>query len=312
VAATKVGISAWTEPTLIASGWYPPGARTAEARLRHYATQFPLVEIDSPYYAIPAERQAHAWVERTPAHFTMNVKANALLTGHYTDAHRLPRDLQTELPEALRHKERLYPRELPADFLDEVTRRFCAALAPLRESGKLGVLLLQYPVWFPFSRSTADQLVATRARLAGWPLAVEFRNSTWMSDRHRAETLRLLRDHGLAYTCVDEPQGFPSSVPPIVAATADLALVRMHGRNALTWDRDLPSAAARMDYRYTVRELHAWVSPVRALAAQTREVHVVMNNCHRDNAVTNAAQLTELLARTRPARPRPAAAANAP
>jgi uncharacterized protein YecE (DUF72 family) len=63
----KVGTAGWTDPTLIASGWYPPEADTAEKRLRFYARQFPLVEVDSTYYALPAEQTAKAWTERTPA-----------------------------------------------------------------------------------------------------------------------------------------------------------------------------------------------------------------------------------------------------
>jgi hypothetical protein len=35
----KVGTAGWTDPTLIASGWYPPEAGTPEKRLRFYARQ---------------------------------------------------------------------------------------------------------------------------------------------------------------------------------------------------------------------------------------------------------------------------------
>ncbi|HEY2802998.1 MAG TPA: DUF72 domain-containing protein, partial [Actinomycetota bacterium] len=47
----RVGISSWTEPTLVKEGhFYPPGAKSAEDRLRFYAEQFPIVEVDSTYY----------------------------------------------------------------------------------------------------------------------------------------------------------------------------------------------------------------------------------------------------------------------
>jgi uncharacterized protein YecE (DUF72 family) len=295
----KLGISAWTEPTLIAAGWYPPGVRSAEARLRHYASRFPLVEVDSPYYAVPARRQAEAWVERTPADFTMNVKAYALFTGHYTDPGRLPRDLLRALPAALRGKSRLYPRDVPSEVRDELARRFREGLEPLRASGKLGVLLLQYPVWFPRARATREQLLETRRLFPDFRLAVEFRNATWMSERNRRETLAFLEREGLLYTCVDEPQGFPSSVPPLAEATGALAVVRFHGRNAKTWNRPMPSAATRLDYRYRPDELAEWVPRIQSLAARTREVHVVMNNCHHDYAVANAAELAGLLAAAR-------------
>jgi uncharacterized protein YecE (DUF72 family) len=116
-----------------------------------------------------------------------------------------------------------------------------------------------------------------------------------MAERNRVRTLDFLGHEGLIYTCVDEPQGFVSSVPPIVAATSDLAVVRMHGRNASRWQRGASSAAARFEYLYTTDELREWVPKVHALAERTREVHVLMNNCYSDYAVRNASELAELL-----------------
>src|SRR5438445_10428952 len=80
-----VGISSWTEPTLVKAGtFYPKSATSAEERLRFYATQFPVVEVDSTYYFPPSERNAALWVARTPTDFPSNVTAYALLTGHPT------------------------------------------------------------------------------------------------------------------------------------------------------------------------------------------------------------------------------------
>jgi uncharacterized protein YecE (DUF72 family) len=60
----RVGTASWTDRTLIASGWYPPEADTPEKRLRYYARQFALVEVDATYYALPAEQTAAAWARR--------------------------------------------------------------------------------------------------------------------------------------------------------------------------------------------------------------------------------------------------------
>jgi uncharacterized protein YecE (DUF72 family) len=292
----KIGISSWTERTLVESGWYPRGASDAESRLRYYASRFSLAEVDSTYYAAPSLHQAEVWAERTPPGFTMDVKAHAFFTAHYTDARRLPPDLRRALAPPLRDKARLYPKEVGDEVVRELARRFREALEPLRGSGKLGPILLQYPVWFPISSENRQRIAAARELLPGCRLAVEFRNATWLSERNRSETLALLHDHDLAYTCVDEPQGFVSSVPPIAVATSDLAYVRFHGRNARTWEARAPSAAIRMSYRYSRQELAEWVPRIERLAGSAREVHVVMNNCHRDYAVTNAAELAELLA----------------
>jgi len=69
-----VGTCSWTDPTLIACGrFYPPGVSSAEDRLRFYAQQFPIVEVDSTYYAPPSERNSAVWAARTPEDFVFNV-----------------------------------------------------------------------------------------------------------------------------------------------------------------------------------------------------------------------------------------------
>ena len=111
--------------------------------------------------------------------------------------------------------------------------------------------------------------------LAGLPLAVEFRNKSWFGDKTRPGTLAFEREHRLAHVVVDEPQGFPSSVPQVWEVTSpELALVRLHGRNAETWaKKGLASAAERFDYLYTPRELEALAPPVTKLATGARRVH---------------------------------------
>ena len=53
-----VGTASWSDKSLVASKkFYPKGVSTPEGRLRYYATQFPLVEVDSSYYGIPARRR---------------------------------------------------------------------------------------------------------------------------------------------------------------------------------------------------------------------------------------------------------------
>jgi uncharacterized protein YecE (DUF72 family) len=305
----KVGATAWSDRSLLASGWYPREARTPEARLRYYATQFAVTENDSTYYAIPEPRRSELWVARTPAVFTTDVKAFATLTDHYTDPDSLPADIRNALRPDLREKARVYPRDLGTELVGEIARRFCAGIEPLRANGRLGVVLFQYPVWFTNSRENRDQVRRARELVPGCRLAVEFRNRTWMSEQSCDRTLGLLREVGLAYVSVDEPQGFPSSVPPIAEATADVAVVRFHGRNASRWARSAAAARERFDYRYSTGELCEWLRKLRRLDKAAKEVHALMNNCHADYAVTNARQLIELLAERRAVVQRPDAAA---
>lgn len=297
MATIKTGVCGWTDKTLLASGWYPSDADDPESRLRYYASRFPLVENDATYYAPPAERQAELWAARTPPGFAMNLKAFAPFTLHHTAPLRIPRDIRDGLPASTVGKTRLYPKDLGPEALDELARRFRSALDPLREVGKLGALLFQFPPWFAISRENKEHLLLVKDWFPEDRIAVEFRNATWMSERNREETLRFLTDEGLAYVTVDEPQGFPSSVPPVAAATAPLAMVRFHGRNAETWRRATATAAERFKYRYTEDELGEWVPRIRGLAHDADEVHILFNNCYADYAVTNARQMSRMLER---------------
>jgi len=227
----------------------------------------------------------------------MSFKAFAPITTHPTETKRLPKDIREALPKEARDKGRVYPKDLPKEVMEELHKRFWTALEPLRRSGKLGAILLQYPDWLVISRENKDAILRARDLLPDDRLAIEFRNATWMSERNKAETLRFLSDHGLTYVSVDEPQGFPSSIPPVTAVTnEDLAIVRFHGRNAENWKKKGITAAERFDYHYSTAELEEWVPRIREMAQQAREVHLLMNNCYGDKAVNNARELSEMLA----------------
>lgn len=209
----RVGTASWTEKTLIEPGlFYPSGVSSAADRLRFYAERFPLVEVDSTYYALPAERNAVLWAERTPDDFLFNVKAFSLLTRHPTRPTGLPKDLRARLPAAARDKARFYPADVPEDITEEIWTAFLSALAPLEAAGKLGAVLFQFPEWFTPTRANRAYLVECRDRLAaalpGAACAIEFRSAGWMADPERQErSLTLLEDNGLPFVCVDMPQG---------------------------------------------------------------------------------------------------------
>jgi uncharacterized protein YecE (DUF72 family) len=293
-----VGTAGWTDRTLTAKGvFYPEAATTPEDRLRYYATRFPLVEVDATYYALPTRRMAEAWAERTPDDFTFDVKANALMTGHPTEVSRLPKEIRDALPPELAGKARIYAKDLPAELDEAVWATFLDALEPLRSSGKLGGVLLQYPRWFGPTRDNARLLVEAKRRLGDVTGTVEFRNRDWFSDRLRERTLALLADNAIPFVMVDAPQGHRSSVPPIVAATSPrLAVLRLHGRRAETWETQKVSVAERFRYLYDRGELAEWLPRLEHAAAAAREVHVVFNNCYANYGTTNAAEMMEMLA----------------
>jgi uncharacterized protein YecE (DUF72 family) len=295
--AIHVGTAGWTDRTLTAAGvFYPRGARTAEDRLRYYASLFSMVEVDSSYYALPSRRSAELWALRTPAGFTFDIKAHASMTGQPAEVRRLPRSIRDELPREAAGKERIYPKDLPPALEDELWRTYLDAIEPLREAGKLGVVLLQYPRWFVPSRENEEALVEARERLGAIPAAVELRNARWLDDRRRDRTLALLERHRLSFVMVDAPAGLPSSMPPVAAVTSpDLAVLRLHGRRAVTWEERGVTVAERYRYLYDEEEIEEWTAPILDVARKVRRVHVVFNNCFGNYAVANALELREKL-----------------
>ena len=295
----RIGTASWTDPTMTASGvFYPTGADSAEERLQFYASRFPLVEVDATYYSLPVRRTSELWVERTPPDFTFDIKAHALMTGQPTETKRLPKDLREALPGEVAEKTRIYAKDLPENLKDDVWAWFTDGLEPLQEAGQLGSILLQYPRWFFTSsenRATIEESVE-RLRKAGMVPAVEFRSASWFNDKNIERTLKFLGDRQIPLVMVDGPQGFKSSVPPIVAATSpELALVRFHGRRTETWEAQNIKTVERFRYLYDEDELEEWVPRVRDAAGQAEQTHVLFNNCYANYGATNALMLAELL-----------------
>ena len=289
-----VGTASWTDKTLLATDWYPKDAKTPEKRLAHYASQFPVVEVDASYYALPSEKNSALWVERTPKHFTFDIKAFSLMTQHPALVKALPKDIRDLAPAS---KTRVYPKDLPPKAIDKVFDMFASALMPLHSAGKLGYVLFQFPEWFVPGDASRAYIVEAAGRLPDFRVAVEFRRGTWMTEKSAPRTLEFLEEHNLPYVCVDMPQGFDSSVPPVVAATADdLAVMRFHGHNDANWKRKGVTTAERFDYLYSKKELKVWAPRLEELAGETKRHHVMFNNCYADKGVRNAKDLAALIA----------------
>jgi uncharacterized protein YecE (DUF72 family) len=291
-----VGTASWTDKSLIDSRlFYPPEVKSPEERLKFYASRFPLVEVDSSYYALPSERNAALWAERTPEGFVFDVKSFRLFTGHQTPPNALPPDIRAALGPV--EKRNVYYKDLPDDLRAELWARFKGAIRPLQAAGKLGAVLFQFPPWFVYGRQSLEHIARCAEIMAGCRLAVEFRHHSWMDEAHRAAVLDFERDHGLAHVVVDEPQGFSNTIPAVWEATSpELAVLRLHGRNAATWNiKGAESSAERFDYVYAMDELRELADPIRHLAEAAFAVHVVFNNNYANYAQHNAVELMGIL-----------------
>lgn len=287
------GTTSWADRSLVQAGtFYPRKTMTARERLAFYASRFPAAEIATTYRFPPTPDLSRQWVDRSPDGFVFDIRVWSLLSGAPTLHDSLWPDLQAAVDARHRDSRRLYASHLPAEVVEECWERFLHALAPLRQAGRLGVLLLQYPGWFsPRPESWAELALVSR-RLEGYRVAVEFRSPKWLADDaeggHEPQ-LEWLEEHGLAYVCVDGPGSGPRAGCGMVASTADVAVVRFVGR------RQVEDEPWTSPYRYSTAELEEWVARIRELALSSSEVHVLMDNCWGADAVDNALELARLL-----------------
>lgn len=292
-----IGTCSWTDPTLIGSReFYPEPKMSAEERLRFYASKFNTVEVDSTFYALPAQRMVELQVARTPADFTLHYKAYGLLTKHPIDPARLPKVIKSLLGSQILGHRRLAYQEVPEEARSLAFQMFRSALQPAHEAGKLGIVLFQFPPFFTFKAHNLDYILEVRDQMSPYRLAIEFRHGSWVNEENRDETMAFLGSNGLIYVSVDEPQfETGSTVPPIAEATSDISYVRFHGRNRENWYKKGISAAERFAYSYSDDELTDWIPDLRRLEEETSDAYTMFNNCYQHFAVNNAARLRELL-----------------
>jgi len=154
------------------------------------------------------------------------------------------------------------------------------------------VLLFQFPPWFTIRRANKQYLLEVAKRCSPLRVAVELRHESWFTGDNQAETLEFLRKHHLPFVSVDMPQGHKSSIPPILEATSDLAVVRFHGHSEHWTSKDIYE---KFGYLYPDKELKSWVPKLEKLAPETAQTHVLMNNCRGDFAQRNAETLMDFL-----------------
>ena len=169
----------------------------------------------------------------------------------------------------------------------DLARRFTAALWPLKESGQLPGVLVQFPPGFEFIRENFDRLCLLRDFLEGIPLIAEFGCPAWNSPR----AAKHLASARIALACIDGGTGLKEK--PFFCATAEPAYIRFQGRNQSRWLKG--DGSAQHDYLYSRAELAAAVPEIRRLEGECERVFIFMNNPWKGQAVINARMLMEEL-----------------
>ncbi len=243
--------------------FYPRGTKQPDM-LAYYAERFDALEIDSSYYGVPKRGSMEKLVRVTGETFRVALKLPGTLTHDAAEGSPLHPDAGL----------------------------FAESIAPLAESGKLAVLLAQFPGAFRPNDATRDHLRVLRDAFPDVALAVEFRHRDWQTN----DTLELLASLDLAWTNVDEPH-FDTLLRPASDVTGPVGYVRFHGRSAATWWKpDTPGD--RYTYDYSIEELEPWSERVLDIAGAAPETFAFFNN-HRFGSATIDARKLAALVRSR-------------
>jgi uncharacterized protein YecE (DUF72 family) len=263
-----IGVTGWGDHDSLY-----PGQISSRDKLKAYAGHFPIVEVDSAFYAIQPKRNAEKWVNETPAGFQFIVKTYQGMTGHMRG-------------------------EIPFENKQVMFRAFKESLEPYIETNKLAMALFQFPPWFICTRENVEYLRWCKHEMGEHPCALEFRHQSWFAPQYRQKTLDFMIKEKWIHSICDEPQSGVGSIPTVLETTTpDKVLVRFHGRNVHGWQKRIGEdwREVRYLYRYNQKELEEWADSIQKLAQESRDVYLLFNNNSGGDAADNAKEMVNLL-----------------
>jgi len=270
VSNVRVGPSGWSYPDW-AGRFYPVSKPRGFDELEYLARYFDCVEVNSSFYRPPSPRSSASWLRRTPPSFEFTFKLFQRFT---------------------HERQRPWTRE----EVDEYKR----GLEPVREAGRLGAVLVQFPWSFRAEADAYRHLEAVKRDFGDLPLVVEVRHVSWMGE----EALAAVRDGGFGLADIDQPAS-RSAIPPMSLVTGPVGYVRLHGRNREAWFAKDADRDARYNYLYREDELEEWIARIHDIARASERTYVFTNNHYRGQAPANALQILSALRGRRVAVPAP-------
>ncbi|MDE1549909.1 DUF72 domain-containing protein [Jeotgalibaca caeni] len=259
-----IGLTGWSDHDLLSSD--------PKRKLIDYAGHFPVVELDTSFYAIPPEKNVRNWIETTPKTFQFIPKAYSSMTTHKSKFQDRP--------------------------IEETFEIYKTAFRPMVESNKVKAFLFQFPPNFSCKREHVEYMRLVRLLMEDMPIAIEFRHRSWFSDSFKEGTLNFLREMNFIHVVVDQPQTPNNSVPfTPVATNPDKTFIRLHGRNYQGWlgDDAKDWRTFRTLYDYTEEELTEIKQAALDLEKESEEVTVIFNNNSGGHAAQNAKTFQKLL-----------------
>jgi uncharacterized protein YecE (DUF72 family) len=258
-----IGPAGWSYPD-----WngvvYPRRKPARFDPLEFLSSYFNLIEINNTFYRVPERDVSARWADRVADRedFLFTVKA---FRGFTHD-------------------------KSPASESDITL--FKRAIEPLHESGRLGVVLIQFPWSFRHSDDTRRYVHRLTQSLSPFPAVVEVRHGGWGS----SAAVSFFRDNDITLCGIDQPAIGDSLGPDMFAPGKAGAYFRLHGRNREEWFKRDSNRDRRYNYLYTRRELSHWRKRIEEVSNKPGRVFAVLNNHFRGQAVANAFELRSMLA----------------
>src|ERR1700758_971576 len=274
-----------------AAGWsykdwegvfYPPEVRRGKLHpLEYLAHFFDVVEVNTSFYGHIKPELARLWVRKVNAvnpEFVFTAKL------HRSFTHSPLAVMEPTSAASIK----------PTDEDEALAREGLDALAG---EGKLGALLIQFPVSFKNTSLNREYLERLLRQFIEYPRVVEVRHSSW----NDAETLAALALKNVGFCNIDQPV-LGRSLAPTDHVTGAIGYVRLHGRNYEQWF-DSDNRNDRYNYLYNERELSGWKERIASVAQRARTTYVITNNHFESKAGVNALELKAMISGKRVAAP---------
>jgi uncharacterized protein YecE (DUF72 family) len=264
--------------------FYPAGMQRQKRHALEFLAQcFDVVEINTSFYGHIKPELAKLWVRKVDAvnpKFVFTAKLHRSFT-HSPIAVMEPTSAATIKPN------------------DDDERLAREGLDALAASGKLGALLIQFPVSYKNTPLNREYLESLLRQFIEFPRVVEVRHESW----NNPETLSYFAERNVAFCNIDQPL-IGRSLGATEHVTSPVGYVRLHGRNYDQWF-EAEKGADRYNYLYSERELAGWKEKIECIAHKAEVTYVIANNHFEAKAGVNALQLKHMLTGGRVTAPAP-------
>ncbi len=263
VGPLRIGVAGWNFPDWEGLVYPAPRAKNL-SQLEQIATHFDTVEVGTSFHHPVKPEVARLWL-RQVAHNTQ-FKFTARLHRRFTHDRLL---VESEVAE------------------------FAAGLRPLRDAGRLGALLMQFPWSYRFTAENRDHLIRLRRAFHPFPLVAEMRHESWATE----EALGTFIDYHIGFANIDQPEHV-KAMPATSFLTSAVGYVRLLGRDTANWNAEYSKPAdpsARYDYLYTQSQLELWKPRIQRVGSFASETYVVFANDAKAQSAVNALQMRSML-----------------